>query len=449
MRPRLPVVAMMFFAAMGLSSATAAAAEKPNVLIIVSDDQGWADAGFQGNKEAVTPHLDALAKAGVRCTNGYASHCFCSPSRAGLMTGRYQARFGYEYNPQHDPGNERVGLPLTERLLPQYMKVAGYKTGWVGKWHLGGSPKHVPWNRGFEETFGFIGGGHQYRDWKPDKREYFLPLVRNGKELPDVPPHLTAALGEDAVAFVRTNRKQPWMLYLAFNAPHAPHQPTAEREAKFKDVANQGRRRNLAQVSLMDDAIGAVMAALKATDQTRRTLVFFFSDNGGQLLYSADNTPLRAGKGTLYEGGVRVPFLVSWPGTLAEGTTYDEPVIALDIFATGLAVAGVSPPKGVKFDGVDLLPHLTGKVKTPPHERLFWRTLQEGQVTHAVREARWKVVRVGQKPAELYDLAADIGESKNLAAEKPDVLKGLTAAIDAWDKEMAPSASTGKPPASK
>ncbi|MEO6810755.1 MAG: sulfatase-like hydrolase/transferase [Isosphaeraceae bacterium] len=442
-------IVMISAASMGLPSASAAEVMKPNILLIVSDDQGWADVGFQGSQEAVTPHLDALARAGVRCTNGYASHCYCSPSRAGLLTGRYQARFGYEYNPTYAPDNDRLGVPFSERLLPQYLKQAEYRTGWVGKWHLGASPKHLPWNRGFDETFGFIGGGHQYRDWKPDGREYFIPLVRNGKEIPDIPAHLTTTLGEEAAAFVQRNQGHPWLLYLAFNAPHAPHQPSAEAEAQFADITNPGRRKNLAQISLMDDAIGAVTAALNETGQTKGTLVFFIGDNGGQPTFSADNTPLRAGKGTLYEGGVRAPFVVSWPGTLPEGTTYDEPVIALDAFATALDVAGVAAPKDVKFDGVDLLPYLAGKVKTPPHQRLFWRTRQKGQLFHAVREGRWKVVRPEGQSAELYDLQADLGESKNLADEKPEILNDLTAALDAWDKELAPSATTGRAPRSR
>lgn len=419
-----------------------AAAEKPNVLIIVSDDQGYIDAGFQGGKEAVTPHLDRLAASGVRCTSGYASHPFCSPTRAGLLAGRYQARFGHEDNPLYDPLDAQQGLPLTEKLLPEFMKEGGYRTGWTGKWHLGASPKHSPWNRGFDECWGFIGGGHMFRNWKPDEHQYTLPLTRDGKELPDVPEHLTTAIGEEAAAFVKRNAERPWFLYLPFNAPHTPHQPTPEAEAKFSHIAEPARRRCLAQISLMDDAIGRVMSTLDETGQTKRTLVFFFGDNGGpsQPGLGADNGPLRKGKGFLYEGGIRVPFVVSWPGTLPAGTTYDKPVISLDAFATSLAVAGVSPPADRKYDGVNLIPHLTGAVKSPPHDRLFWRKHSNGG--SALRAGNWKLVRADGK-TELFDLATDLSESKDLATDHPETLAALVTALDAWEKEHPPLAFRG------
>lgn len=406
--------------------------EKPNILILFADDLGYADVLCDGpDGKPLTPHLDQLARSGLRCTSGYVSHPFCSPSRAGLLTGRQQQRFGHENNPVYDPLDEREGLPLTERLLPQYLKEAGYRTGWVGKWHLGASPAHTPWARGFDETFGFIGGGHRYRDWKPDGRQYTLPLTRNGKDLPDAPAHLTATLGDEAAAFIRRNAAQPWLLYLAFNAPHTPHEPTAEREARFSGVPDAGRRRYLAQVSLMDDAIGAALHALGESGQTGRTLVFFLSDNGGGP--NASNLPLRAMKGTLYEGGVRVPFLASWPGKLPAAATYDPPVTSLDIFATALALAGVPMPSDRPYDGVNLIPHLAGEAAAAPHERLFWRTMARN---HAMREGDWKLVRMSGKPAELYDLAADPAETKDLAAEQPAVAARLSATLDAWNREL-------------
>ena len=405
---------------------------KPNILIILSDDQGYADVGFQGSKDVPTPHLDTLAKSGVRCTSGYVTHPFCSPTRAALLTGRYQQRFGHENNPVYDPLDKTEGLPLSERLLPQFMKEAGYKTGWIGKWHLGSSPEHTPWQRGFDETFGFIGGGHSYINWKPNERQYTLTLTRNGQPA-EVTEHLTTTFGNEAAAFIRRNKAEPWMLYLAFNAPHTPHQPTVEREAQFEKFTNPQRRKCLAQISLLDDAVGVVTAALKESGQSERTLVFFFSDNGGPPT-GAVNTPLHGHKGQVYDGGIRVPFVVSWPGKLPAGSTYDSPVSSLDVFATSLALGGVPMPKDKKYDGVNIVPYLTGETKSAPHERLFWRT--GGGKAHAVREGNWKLVRQQGKPAELYDLAADIGETKNLAAEKPDVVARLVAALDAWDKEL-------------
>ena len=440
--PRLPSACqatsrLLLVLTLVLGSATVGAAKqptKPNVLIIVSDDHGYSDAGFQGGADVPTPNLDALARSGVRCTSGYASHPFCSPTRAGLLTGRYQARFGHEFNPVYDPLDEREGLPLTEQLLPQFMVNAGYATGWVGKWHLGSSPAHCPWQRGFKETFGFIGGGHRFLGWEPNERQYTLPLTRNGQPLTTVPPHLTTAFGEEAAAFIRRHTDQPWMLYVAFNAPHTPHEPTAEREARFAHIESAPRRKYLAQVSLLDDAIGSIQTAVKDTNQSARTLVFFFSDNGGPTRNAANNGPLRGEKGQVYEGGVRVPFLVSLPGTLSAGTKYDHPVSSLDVVATALAVAGKSLPTDKTYDSVNLLPHLSGSVSQAPHERLVWRAMQ-GKA-RAVREQNWKLVRLDGQPDELYDLATDLGEARNVAADKPEVASRLAASLAAWEREV-------------
>jgi arylsulfatase A-like enzyme len=440
MRTTILALSVLVLRAPASLQAAPASAAKPNILIILSDDLGYADVGFQGSREVPTPHLDALARSGVRCTSGYVTHPFCSPTRAALLTGRYQQRFGHEYNPVYDPLDLTEGLPLSERLLPQFLKEAGYKTGWVGKWHLGSSPAHSPWRRGFDETFGFIGGGHRYIGWTPDGRQYTLPITRNGRPV-EVTEHLTAAFGQEASSFIRRNSGAPWLLYLAFNAPHGPHQPTAEREQRFAGIEPAARRKCLAQISLLDDAVGMVIRALAESGQAERTLVFFLSDNGGPVLVAAKNDPLRGTKSQLYEGGVRVPFVVSWPGHLPAGTTHDAPVSSLDIFATAAALAGVSVPAGKKPDGVNLIPYLAGELKASPHERLFWRT--EGGQARAVREGRWKLVRLRGKPAELFDLAADIGETRNLAGLEPEVAQRLAAALDTWDKELVPPVFLG------
>jgi arylsulfatase A-like enzyme len=430
-----------------------AAERKPNILVIVSDDHGYADVGFNGGKAVPTPHLDALAASGVRCTSGYVSHPFCSPTRAGLLTGRYQQRFGHENNPAYNPTDAVAGLPLTEKLLPQFLQDAGYRTGWIGKWHLGATPAHTPWARGFEQTYGFIGGGHSFSAWAIDvKKEYNVPLTRDGKVTAEVPAHLTEAFGKEAAGFVTRNAGAPWMLYLAFNAPHTPHMPTAEREKQFADVKDPTRRKCLAQISLLDDAIGEVTRALAASGQTQDTLIFFFSDNGGTPpSLGADNTPLRANKGTVYEGGVRVPFVVSWPARLKAGSTYDRPVSSLDVTATALSLAGVTFPSERRLDGVNLIPFLRGETQAAPHANLFWRT--GGGQSYAVRSSDWKLVRNGKQPDELYDLSTDIGEAKDLASTRPEVVAKLSADLSAWDKELvAPlfqSPKGGKPPAKK
>jgi arylsulfatase A-like enzyme len=410
-----------------------ASAEKPNILIIVSDDQGYLDAGFQGANDVNTPNLDKLAASGVRCTSGYASHPYCSPTRAGLMCGRYQARFGHEYNPVYDPLDANEGLPLDEKLLPQYLEEAGYVTGWIGKWHLGASPSHVPWKRGFHETYGFIGGGHRFTGWMPNQRQYTLALTRNGQETQEVPTHLTAAFGNESAAFIRRNNQKPWMLYLAFNAPHTPHEPTAEREALYSHIQDPVRRRCLAQVSLLDDAIGSVMQSLSDSGQWERTLVFFFGDNGGQNKIGANNGPLRDGKGSLYEGGVRVPYVVSWPERISGGGTYRQPVMSFDAFATALAAAGVTVPGGKKFDAVDLISYLIGENPSAPHESLQWRSTRFGS---AIRQGNWKLILQPDKPVELYDVEAEIGEQTDVASRHPEVAAHLKSALAAWEEEL-------------
>lgn len=432
-----------FAAVVVLSPVFAASAAKPNILLIVSDDHGYADTGFQGGRDIPTPHLDQLAKTGLRFTNGYVTHPFCSPTRAGLMTGRYQQRFGHERNPYYDPSDHREGLPTGETLLPAHLQRGGYVTGWIGKWHLGAAPEFAPTRRGFKETYGFIGGGHRYREWTVNpKVEYTVPIERNGQPA-DIPPHLTPAFGVEAAAFIRRHAEEPWFLYLAFNAPHTPHEPTPERLARFAAIADPVRQKYAAQLSLMDDAIGTALAALRDTGQQGRTLVFFFSDNGGPISVNGSrNDPLRGAKGSVYEGGVRVPFLIAWPDRIPAGRTDERVVSSLDVFATALAVAGVPMPADRKYDSVNLVPYLTGAKAGQPHDRLFWRS---GALL-AVREGKWKLVRQGAQPDELYDLQADIAESRNVAGANAAVAKGLGATLDAWNRELIDPVFDGPAP---
>lgn len=435
------ILGLAFFGNSVSAAPTASGADRPNILVIVSDDQGYADAGFQGCKDIPTPHMDRLARAGLRCTNGYVSHPFCSPSRAGLLTGRYQQRFGHEQNPFYDPSDHREGLPTTEKLLPEFMREAGYATGWIGKWHLGAAPEFRPLKRGFAETFGFIGGGHHYQEWQVKLAvEYNVPIERNGQPV-EVTDHLTVAFGREAASFIQRHKTEPWFLYLAFNAPHTPHEPTAERLARFASIADKTRRAYAAQVSLLDDAVGTTLAALHESGQEQRTLVFFFSDNGGPTGSGAINTPLRAGKGTVYEGGMRVPFVVSWPGKLPSGRDYTLPVSSLDVFPTALTLAGVPLPTRRPTDGVDLLPFLTGASTKPPHDRLFWRMGGGNQL--AAHDHDLKLVRLRNHPDELYNLDGDIGEANDLAGTHNKDAQTLGAAMDDWNKTLVPPAFPG------
>lgn len=411
------------------------AAEKPNIIVIVGDDMGYADVGFQGCKDIPTPNLDSLAKAGTKLTNGYVSGPYCSPTRAGLLTGRYQTRFGHEFNGGAGP---EIGLPLTETTLADRLKAAGYATGWVGKWHLGNADKFHPQKRGFDEAFGFLGGAHSYFPAKGKADT----ILRDTKPV-DETEYLTDAFGREAVAFVDKHKAKPFFLYLAFNAVHTPMHATDARLKKFEDIKDNQRRTYAAMMFAMDEAVGALLAKLKTEKLEENTLVVFFSDNGGPTMQGTTingsvNAPLRGSKRTTLEGGVRVPFCVKWPAKIPAGKVYDNPVIQLDVLPTALAAAGVEAKADWKLDGVNLLPYLTVESKAMPHDTLYWRFGQQ----MAIRKGDWKLVKYdataeggkGTTAARLYNLADDIGEKTDLAGKQPDKVKELQAAWDEWNK---------------
>ncbi|MEO6244244.1 MAG: sulfatase-like hydrolase/transferase [Opitutaceae bacterium] len=432
MKHFLSSLCVSLFAATTLA---AAPATRPNILLIVGDDMGYADVGFHGCKDIPTPNLDALAAAGVRFTNGYVSGPYCSPTRAGLLTGRYQTRFGHEYNP-----SGANGLPVTETTLANRLGTAGYATALVGKWHLGNQPEMRPPQRGFAEFFGFLGGAHSYFD--------VSGMLRGSEPINEL-DYTTDAFGREACAFIERHRAHPWFLYLAFNAVHTPMHATDARLKKFAHIADERRRTYAAMMSAMDDAIGTVRAKLAATGQEQNTLVFFISDNGGPTMIgvtvnASRNDPLRGSKRTTLEGGIRVPFVVAWPGRVKPGV-FASPAIQLDLHATALAAAGIAPRPEWKLEGVDLLPFLAGEKSGAPHDALYWRFGEQ----MAIRRGDWKLVRYdtnaetntgGRQPvsaAKLYNLAADIHEDRDLAAANPDRVRELQALWDTWDKSNA------------
>jgi arylsulfatase A-like enzyme len=425
-------------AAAALPMAAAPAPRRPNIIVILADDLGFADVGFQRCKDFATPYIDRLAHAGVRFTNAYVSHPFCSPTRAGLMTGRYQHRFGHENNPKYDPNDQVAGLPTSEITIAQVLSDAGYITGQIGKWHLGAAPQFHPLKRGFKEQFGFIGGGHDYfkaETDNPNAREYMIPIERNGKPVAEA-EYLTDAFSREACAFVRLHDKDPFFLYLAYNSPHTPLQAPKAYLDRVADIQDPTRRSYAAMICAMDDGIGRLVATIETLKLENDTLIFFLSDNGGPTQVTrADNHPYRGEKGQVYDGGIHVPFVVKWPGHLNAGETYGSPIISLDIFSTAAALAGAKIPKDRPIDGVDLMPHLTGKGSPPPHDKLYWRT--GGGKAFAVRQGNWKLVKIGNR-TELYDLEADIGESKNQATEKPEILSRLETARVSWNHQMVP-----------
>lgn len=433
-----------------LLSPCLAAADKPNILVIVADDLGYADVGFQGCKDIPTPHLDRLAAASVRCSNGYVTHPFCSPTRAGLLTGRYQQRFGHENNPAWLPESTVAGLPLSQTTLPQVLKTAGYTTGAVGKWHLGAHPQFHPNRRGFDNYYGLLGGGHLYLPDLKGSVEYSIPMDRNGQPEP-LKGYLTEVLGREAVSFVAKHQREPWFLYLTFNAPHTPLQVTDKQLKRVQHIQDETRRNYAGLVVGLDDAIGAVLDELNNTGQTAKTQIWFISDNGGPVgVTHSDNSPLRGAKGQVFEGGIRVPFLISWPGRLAAGTEYRQPVHSLDIFATAAATAAATVPPTHALEGVNLLPYLTGEKTSAPHEHLFWRA--GGGERYAVRSGDWKLVAESGSNPLLFNLASDLSESKDVAAEQPTVLARLQQAYVSWNQlNVAPIFESPKanPPKNK
>jgi len=417
-------------------NALAATNTRPNILLIVSDDMGYADAGFQGCKDIPTPNLNKLAASGVRFTSGYVSGPYCSPTRAGLMTGRYQQRFGHEFNVVG--GTD--GLPATETTVADRLKNAGYVTGLVGKWHLGGLPEMHPQRRGFEEFYGFIGGEHSY---------FAEAGIMRGTNPVAKIDYTTDVFGREAESFIERHKAEPWFLYLAYNAVHTPMQATDDRLAQFPGITDKRRRTYDAMLLAMDETIGGVLRKLAQTGQAENTLVFFISDNGGPTMpgttiNGSRNDPLRGSKRTTLEGGIRVPFLISWKGKV-KPAVFDQPVIQLDLVATALAAAGLDIQPGWKLDGVNLLPFLTGEKRGPPHDALYWRLGRQ----MAIRMGNYKLVRYDKNadtltgkdqpatPARLYNLAADIGETNDLAAILPDKLQALQARWNAWNATLA------------
>jgi arylsulfatase A-like enzyme len=423
------------------------AATQPNVLVIIADDLGYADIGVHGGKEVPTPNIDALAASGVRCTSGYVSAPYCSPSRAGFLTGKAATRFGHEFNP-HVGDEAKLGLPLDQRTIANVMHDAGYATALVGKWHQGFDEAHHPQSRGFDDYFGFLVGGHNFllhKDAEPKfGTAHSHDLIYRGREVQRLDGYTTDLFTDEALGFMNRNAKKPWFLYLAYNAVHTPLEIVEKHQSRLPaEVKNPARRGYLSLLLGLDDAIGRLTAELKAKHPN--TLVFFFSDNGGSgkrpffATNTGINTPLRGDKGQTLEGGIRVPFFVSWTGQLPAGKVYDQPVSSLDVLPTAASVAGTKAPEGI--EGVNLLPHLKGEKADAPHESLAWRFGPQ----KAIRRGKWKLVDFRDFEAktqsgwQLFDLDADISETKNLAAEHPELVAELSKAWDDWNaKNIAP-----------
>ncbi len=406
---------------------------QPNVLILLADDMGYADCGAYGSKDIPTPNIDALAQEGTLFSNGYSSASVCSPSRAGLLTGRYQQRFGFDANAEGRSSKEDKGpraLDIKQTTIAQHMKTLGYTTGIIGKWHVGGSQEgYRPVDRGFDEFYGFYPHGLP------------TPIYRNAEPVPEQPPNAMEAFATEALSFIDRHEDKPFLLYLPFSAVHRTNwQNTTPFFADpwLNMVAPEltGKRRSYAaDVMQMDDIIGRIVNRLAERGLEENTLIFFINDNGGTCI-APSNAPLRGYKWRLWEGGIRVPFIVRWKGRLPGGRTMDQPVIALDIMPTAIAAAGGEIKTKWQLDGANLLPLLEGRTNAAPHDALYWRF----GVQYAVRQGNWKLVKPQlDMPPLLFNLTQDIGENHDLASAHPDKVRQLQRLWDAWEaKNEAP-----------
>jgi arylsulfatase B len=469
MHPRivLIVVTLLTFLSAGW-----AAAARPNIVLIIADDLGYGELGCYGGTEIPTPHLDKLAAGGVTCTSAYVTAPFCAASRAALLTGRYQTRFGFEFNPIGAANaNPDIGLPANQPTLANLLKDAGYATALVGKWHLGGTARYHPQRRGFDEFFGFLHEGHYYlpppwpdtvtwlrrkslpdgsrgRWTSPDGRVIWSthlgshepdydadnPILR-GSQPVDEQANLTDAFTREALVFLKRHREQPFFLCLSYNAVHSPMQASDALLKRVAHIEDVHRRIFAAMLTHLDDCVGQLTARLRELGLEENTLLVFLSDNGGPTReLTSSNRPLRGEKGQLFEGGIRVPMILRWPAKLASGRE-DRPISSLDIAATALAAGGVMPAANVKLDGVDLL--AATQSREPPHAALYWRVGTQA----ALRAGDWKIVRPrgnqdSPAPWQLYNLAHDIAEAQDLAASQRDKVRELEDIWRGFDRQM-------------
>ncbi len=405
----------------------AADTKKPNLLIFYADDLGYGECGVYGCKDIPTPHIDSIAKQGIKFTQGYVAATYCSPSRAGLMTGRYPTRFGHEFNAVA----RSSGLSLNETTLAYRLKSMGYATCAIGKWHLGESEPYRPMKRGFDEFFGTL-----------NNTPFFHPTnFIDSRVSPEVQAitdqtfYTTDQYAARAVDWIEQHKSETWFLYLPFNAQHAPLEAPQKYLDRFPNLTDK-RKIFAAMMSGMDDAIGRVMAKVREIGQEEKSLVFFIGDNGGPTASTTSyNGPLRGFKMTTFEGGPRVPYLAQWKGTFPSGLVYEPPVMNLDVVPTIVTAAGGKIDPAWKLDGVDLLPYVTGAKTDRPHETLYWRYGEQWAVRHG--DYKLVVSKGGSGSPELYNLASDIGESNDLAAKEPGKVSELQKLWDRWSAEQA------------
>lgn len=413
--------------------------QQPNIIFLFTDDAGYEDFGFHGSKTMHTPNLDKLASQGVRFTQGYVTDPTCGPSRAGLITGRYQQKFGYEEN--NVPGfmsavsavdHDEMGLPVEEKTMGDYLQSRNYKTAIFGKWHLGGADRFHPTHRGFDEFYGFRGGARSYFPYPDPENQNENRLERNFENYKEHEGYLTDVLGEAASDFISDNKDNPFFLFLSFNGVHTPMDAKEEDLEKFPQL--EGKRKIAAAMTLsVDRACGVVLDKLEELGLDKNTLVVFSNDNGGPTdRNGSSNYPLSGLKAGHLEGGIRVPFLMRWPDRIKANTTYDYPVSTLDLLPTFFEIAGGDADSLQQLDGVNLLPYIVGENQARPHDILFWK--KDARAT--LRQGDWKFIRFPDRPAELYNIPEDHREMKNLAAEYPEKVIEMYKMVFAWEATL-------------
>lgn len=417
-----------------LSATPIQQSEKPNFVIILADDLGYGDVGFTGSSQIKTPHIDALAKNGVIFEQGYVSAPVCGPSRAGLMTGRNQVNFGFDNNPvKRLPqfNKEYFGLPVNEKTIADRLTELGYVNGLIGKWHLGDEEHFHPLKRGFQEVWTYPVGGHDYFRSEPDGKGYFSPLESNYKT-PDPITYITDDTGNESVDFIRRHKNEPFFLYASFNAPHTPLQATEADLSLYAHIKDIKRRTYSAMVHRLDVNVGNIVKELKKQKLFDNTVIVFLSDNGGPVARKNPwtiNAPYRGGKGILLEGGIRVPFIMSWPKKIKAGSTFEYPVSALDLTPTFVELAGGKFNAKDKMDGVNVFPYLTGDKTGAPHADMKWRFT----ISASIREGDWKLVRLPERLPMLYNLKNDITEQNDVADQHRDRVVRMLKALGDWD----------------
>ncbi|WP_299254310.1 sulfatase-like hydrolase/transferase [uncultured Aquimarina sp.] len=411
--------------------------DRPNIILIISDDAGYADFGFQGSMEMKTPHLDQLADEGMLFNQAYVTAAVCGPSRAGILTGKYQQRFGFEEN--NVPGymsnyyihDDEMGLPLNEKTIAEYLKDLGYRTGLFGKWHQGNADQFHPTKRGFDDFYGFRGGARSYFEYdenNPTSRVEDL-LEIGFRKFGETKDYLTESFAKATVSFIERNKDVPFFAMLTFNSVHTPMEATKENLKEFPDL--KGKRKQLAAMTLaMDKACKLVFDKVKELELEENTLIIFTNDNGGPSDTNASsNKPLSGTKANHLEGGIRVPFIMKWKGRIPKKSNYDLPISTLDLLPTFYGLGGGNSKDLRDIDGVNLFPYISGKNKARPHEIMFWKKENRG----VVRKEDWKLIRYPDRPAELFYLPNDMSEQNDLASEYPKKVKELFRLLFEWE----------------